>query len=73
MINLKINQLKTQLANNLNEAAEVPISVKVMILQNLLTEAMKIEQDVIKKEQEIIQNEQEIIQNEGETECQIVD
>ena len=66
MINLKINQLKTQLASNLNEAAEVPISVKVMILQNLLTEAMKIEQDVIKKEQEIIQNE-------GETECQTVD
>ena len=65
LINLKINQLKEQLVNNFNEAVEVPISVKVMILQQILTEAKQLELDTLKKEQEI--------NNEGETECQIVD
>ena len=65
LINLKINQLKEQLVSNFNEAVEVPISVKVMILQQILTEAKQLELDTLKKEQEI--------NNEGETECQIVD
>ena len=65
LINLKINQLKEQLVSNFNEAVEVPIYVKVMILQQILTEAKQLELDTLKKEQEI--------NNEGETECQIVD
>lgn len=65
LINLKINQLKEQLVNNFNEAVEVPISVKVMILQQILTEAKQLELDTLKKEQEL--------NNEEDSECQIVD